>query len=222
MMSRHFACTVSLVALLAATPLAVSAAPAAAAAVTEQNPQVVIQSAIDSMTARLNKDRKQLQKNPAALTQLIEQNITPFVDITGIARGVMGQYYRQATPEQRERFVTTFKQSMVRSYSNGMAAYNNQKVVVKPYQPGDDPTKAQISVEVSLDNGTMVPVIFQMVKDPQGAWKTRNLIVNGLNLGLTFRKRFADVVEQSGGNLDKAIAIWSPGQVEAIASKDKP
>lgn len=187
----------------------------------EANPQVVVQKSIDSLVTRIVKDRKALQKSPAALSALVDQNITPFVDIPGIARGVMGQYFRQATPEQRDRFVTTFKQSMIRTYANGLAGYNNQKIVVKPYTPGSDMTRAQVDVEVTLESGTLVPVTFQMVRDGAGVWKARNLIVNGLNLGLTFRKRFADVMEQSAGNIDKAIAAWSPdaAAVDVIKAK---
>ncbi|MES3040049.1 MAG: ABC transporter substrate-binding protein [Pseudomonadota bacterium] len=188
----------------------------------EANPQVVVQKSIDSLVARIVKDRKALQKSPAALSAMIDQNITPFVDIPGIARGVMGQYFRQATPEQRDRFVATFKQSMIRTYSNGLAGYNNQKIVVKPYTPGSDMSRAQVDVEVTLESGTMVPVTFQMVRDGAGVWKARNLIVNGLNLGLTFRKRFADVVEQSAGNIDKAIAAWSPDAAAVDVVKAKP
>jgi len=189
----------------------------------EANPQVVVQKSIDSLVARIVKDRKALQKSPAALSALVDQNITPFVDIPGIARGVMGQYFRQATPEQRDRFVATFKQSMIRTYSNGLAGYNNQKIVVKPYTPGSDITRAQVDVEVTLESGTLVPVTFQMVRDGAGVWKARNLIVNGLNLGLTFRKRFADVVEQSAGNIDKAITAWSPDAAAVdVVGKAKP
>lgn len=187
----------------------------------EANPQAVVQKSIDSLVARIVKDRKALQKSPAALSALVDQNITPFVDIPGIARGVMGQYFRQATPEQRERFVATFKQSMIRTYANGLAGYNNQKIVVKPYTPGADMTRAQVDVEVTLESGTMVPVTFQMVRDAAGVWKARNLIVNGLNLGLTFRKRFAEVVEQSAGNMDKAIAAWSPDAAAVDVVKAK-
>ena len=176
----------------------------------EANPQVVVQKSIDNLVARIVKERKALLKSPAALSALVDQNITPFVDIPGIARGVMGQYFRQASPEQRDRFATTFKQSLIRTYANGLAGYNNQKIVVKPYTPGTDMNRAQVDVEVTLESGTMVPVTFQMVRDGSGVWKARNLIINGLNLGLTFRKRFADVVEQSAGNLDKAITAWSP------------
>ena len=188
----------------------------------EANPQVVVQKSIDALVARIVKERKVLQKSPAALTALVEQNITPFVDIPGIARGVMGQYFRQASPEQRDRFAVTFKKSLIRTYANGLAGYNNQKIVVKPYTPGSDINRAQVDVEVTLESGTMVPVTFQMVRDGAGVWKARNLIINGLNLGLTFRKRFAEVVEQSAGNLDKAIVGWSPDAAAVDVVKTKP
>jgi len=202
----------SVIAVPAFAAVAVNASASVAAVVNapEANPQVVVQKSIDNLVARIVKERKALLKSPAALSALVDQNITPFVDIPGIARGVMGQYFRQASPEQRDRFATTFKQSLIRTYANGLAGYNNQKIVVKPYTPGTDMNRAQVDVEVTLESGTMVPVTFQMVRDGSGVWKARNLIINGLNLGLTFRKRFADVVEQSAGNLDKAITAWSP------------
>lgn len=204
-------------------PLLALTAPAAVVAAPESNPRVVVQTAVDNLVARIVKDKKNLQKNPAALNQLVEQNIAPFVDIPGIARGVMGQYFRQATPAQRDRFLGVFKQSMVRTYANGLVAYDNEKILVKPYKPGDDSNRAQVDVEVTLDSGSVVPVTFQMVRDGQGNWRARNLLVNGLNLGLTFRKRFAEVVEQSGGNLDKAITAWSPGPIEVVKdTQDKP
>ena len=49
-----------------------------------------------------------------------------------------------------------------------------------------------------------------MVLNAQGQWKVRNLILNGINLGLTFRNQFASTVEANRGNLDKAIANFVP------------
>ncbi|MEO6699780.1 MAG: ABC transporter substrate-binding protein [Paraperlucidibaca sp.] len=193
--------------------------PAFVQAAPEANPQAVVQTAITKLTARIDKDRVALRKSPDALNAVIEENITPFVDIPGIARGVMGQYFRQASDAQRDRFATIFKQSMVRTYANGLTSYDNQTVTVKPYTPGEDANRAQVEVEVALDNGTVVPVIFQMIRAGDGRWMTRNLIVNGLNLGLTFRKRFAEVVEQNAGNIDKAISSWSPASIDAVKSK---
>lgn len=213
-------CAVLLTAAAGLAPTApVMAAAPAVAATAPASPQVVIQQAVEVLTTRIIKDRKNLQSSPDALNALVEQHIEPFVDIHGIARGVMGQFYRQSSPVQRERFTRLFRQSMVRTYANGLVAYDNEKIVVKPFKPGDDPSRASVDVEITLDNGTVVPVTFQMVLDANRQWKARNLIVNGLNLGLTFRKRFAEVVEQSGGNIDKAIAGWSPGPVEVVKAK---
>lgn len=210
------------VAFIAADVLAAPAPAATSAAVAnvaEANPQIVVQKAIDSLTARILKDKKLLQKDPAAMDVVVEQNITPFIDIPGIARGVMGQYFRQASEAQRDRFTAVFRSSMTRTYANGLASYNNEKITVRPYKAGEDANRAQVYVDMSLSNGNIIPVTFQMQRDGQGVWKARNLLINGLNLGLTFRKRFADVVGQANGNIDKAIDLWTPGPVEV--SKDK-
>lgn len=200
-------------------PIIALTLPAFVQAAPEANPQVVVQTAITKLTARIDKDRAALRKSPDALNAVIEENIAPFVDIPGIARGVMGQYFRQANDAQRDRFAAIFKQSMVRTYANGLTSYDNQTVTVKPYLAGDDANRAQVDVEVALENGTTVPVIFQMIRAGDGRWMTRNLIVNGLNLGLTFRKRFAEVVEQNAGNIDKAIATWSSTSLDVVKNK---
>lgn len=222
---KYAALTLPLSALTAPAIAAVAAAPVVAAAVAvtaaaaEDNPQVVVKTAVDNLTARISKDKKALKKSPEQLNALIEQSILPYVDLNAIARGVMGQFFRQATPAQFERFTVVFKQSMIRTYANGLTAYDDQKVVFKPSEGAAGNKYTPVNVEVTLDSGTVIPATFQMKRDAQGAWKVNNLIVNGLNLGLTFRKRFAEVVEQSGGNLDKAISAWSPGALDVIKDK---
>lgn len=174
------------------------------------NPQVVVQEATDALLTRITKERAVLMKDEAALFRVVEENITPFVDVDGIARSVMGQYFRQATPAQQKEFARVFKQSLVRTYAKGLTSYEDQKIVFKPYKAGTDPQKAQVNVDVHGDGGQIYPVTFQMQLDKSGQWKVRNLILNGINLGLTFRNQFGSAVESHRGNLDKAIAGWSP------------
>jgi len=122
----------------------------------------------------------------------------------------MGQYYRQASAAQKATFAATFKDSLIRTYANGLAAYNNQKIVVLPFKASDKPNFAQVDVNVTGDSGTVYPVTFQMKKNAQGQWMAENLIVNGINLGLTFRNQFGSAVNDNNNNLDKAIAGWAP------------
>ena len=198
-------------ALLFVLPLA---APAAAA-----NPQEVLKSATDTLLARITKEKEVLKKDPQALYNLVEQNITPFMDIDGIARRVMGQYYRQATPEQRAEFARVFKQSLIRTYAKGLTNYEGQKIVFKPWKAGKDPKKAQVDVDVHGSTGQVYPVTFQMQVDKAGEWKVQNLILNGINLGLTFRNQFGSAVESNRGSIDKAIAGWTPDTKAIDATK---
>lgn len=184
-----------------------------------ESPQQVLQSATDALLARITKDKETLKKDPQALYTLVEQNITPFMDIDGIARRVMGQYFRQATPAQRAEFARVFKQSLIRTYAKGLTNYEGQKIVFKPYKAGQDPRKAQVDVDVHGSTGQVYPVTFQMQLDKAGAWKVQNLILNGINLGLTFRNQFGAAVESNRGSLDKAIAGWTPDTQAIDASK---
>lgn len=180
---------------------------AAAAAV---NPQEIIQNATNNLLARITKEKETLKKDPDALYRLVEENITPFMDVDGIARRVMGQYYRQATPAQRTEFARVFKESLIRTYAKGLTSYENQKIEFKPFKPGPDPRKAQVDVNVYGNTGQVYPVTFQVQQDNAGNWKVQNLILNGINLGLTFRNQFGAAVDSNQGSIDKAIAGWAP------------
>lgn len=174
------------------------------------NPQDALQEATTALLARITKEKDTLKKDPQALYQLVEENITPHLDVDGIARGVMGQYYRQATPAQRTQFTAVFKQSLVRTYAKGLTAYDNQKVTFKPYKAGQNPKKAQVDLEVQGNTGQIYPVTFQMRLDDVGTWKVNNIVLNGINLGLTFRNQFGSAVESNSGSIDKAITGWTP------------
>lgn len=198
-------------ALVLVLPLASTAA--------ESNPQQVLQGATDTLLARITKDKETLKKDPQALYNLVEQNITPFMDVDGIARRVMGQYYRQSTPAQQAEFARVFKQSLIRTYAKGLTNYEGQKIVFKPYKAGQDPKKAQVDVDVHGSTGQVYPVTFQMQLDKAGEWKVQNLILNGINLGLTFRNQFGSAVEANRGSIDKAIAGWTPDTKAIDATK---
>ena len=183
------------------------------------DPQAVVQAAVTKLTARLQAEKPHLKGNNELLFTIINENITPYVDVDGIAKGVMGNFYRQANDAQKAKFAATFKDSLIRTYANGLAAYNNQKIDFLPFRASDKPNFAQVEVNVTGDNGAVYPITFQMKKSAQGEWKTQNLIVNGINLGLTFRNQFAQAVNDNNNNLDKAIAGWAP-DAKAIAKQD--
>ena len=153
---------------------------------------VFVKRISDTLVDRLVKERAVYQKNPAVLNTIVKENIEPYVDFSGFARGVMGQYYRQATPEQRASFTQTFRQSLVRTYAKGLSAYNNESYSIRPFTAGRDPSKAVVSMDFKTNNGN-IPVTYQLIQSGN-TWKVRNVSLNGIDIGLTLLCKTTKVI----------------------------
>ena len=51
---------------------------------------------------------------------------------------------------------------------------------------------------------------FSVYKNKLGEYKIINIIIDGINLGLTFRNQFQDNLANNNMDLDKAIETWEP------------
>lgn len=194
--------------VLTTTSMAVLLASPSVWAATEPAP-VFVKRISDALVERLNKDRAAYKKDPAVLTKIVQENIEPYVDFDGFARGVMGQYYRQANDAQRQLFTQTFRQSLIRTYAKGLAAYDNESYTLRPFVAGKDSSKAVVAMDFKTANGTVVPITYQLI-DINNSWKVRNLQLNGIDIGLTFRNQFASTVQANRNNLDAAIKNFVP------------
>ena len=51
---------------------------------------------------------------------------------------------------------------------------------------------------------------FSVYRNKLGEYKIINIIIDGINLGLTFRNQFQDNLAKNNMDLDKAIETWEP------------
>ena len=170
---------------------------------------VFVKRISDALIDRLVKDRAAYQKNPVVMTAIVQENIEPHVDFDGFARGVMGRYYRQATPVQRAAFEKTFRDSLIRTYARGLSAFNNESYTLRPFTASNDPSRATVAMDFKTDKGMMIPINYQLIQNGN-SWKVRNVQLNGIDIGLTFRNQFASTVSSSRGDLDAAIRSFVP------------
>jgi len=137
----------------------------------------------------------------------VEAIMASAVDFDWIAHNVMGPYGKQATQAQRELFARTFRDGLVETYGRGLLSYRDQEVVVLP--GGDYTGKRKISVQqvIRSADGTY-PLEYSMGLSKSGQWKVINVIINGVNLGKTFRNQFVQAAQKNGGDIDAVIADW--------------
>ena len=205
-------CVLLLLALLAP---AVLLRPVAAAE--EPGPAETVREVSEEVVAIIDRHRGSFEEDPEAFYRAVDEAMAGFVDYRSIARAVMARYWSRADEAQRDRFVERFRHGLVRSYSRAMFEFDQERIEVLPVLPEhrrDD--RALVRMEVTGANGRIYPVRYSMARGESGRWQVRNVIVDGVNLGLTYRNQF-DSAMQSGdaaGDLDAVISSWSVATVE--------
>ena len=159
-----------------------------------------------------------VDEDPERFYVAVEALLNPVIDFPRFARSVMAAHYKRATPEQRQRFAEGFKGSLVRTYALALTEFNDGGADIVPSdRPVKRPDRASVQQEIRSE-GEVYPVIYSMVKSEEAGWQVRNIIINGINMGLTDRNQFASAVNDPayGGDMDRAIDGWvaSLGAIE--------
>jgi phospholipid transport system substrate-binding protein len=56
---------------------------------------------------------------------------------------------------------------------------------------------------------TVYPLEYSMARKKTGQWMVVNVVINGINLGKTFRNQFVQSAQRAGGDIDQVINGWS-------------
>jgi phospholipid transport system substrate-binding protein len=193
---------------IAVALLTVSAAMVSAAN-TASDPYKKIEEVTVELLNIIAAHRDSYPETEAAYFDRLDQLLAAHVDFGFIARNVMGSYGRSSSPKQRALFARTFRDGLVETYGRGLIGYENQKIVLLPTEPlVKGQRKVTVKQEIrSADN--VYPLEYTLFRSKKtGEWMVVNVVINGINLGKTFRNQFMQSAQRSGGNIDKVISGW--------------
>lgn len=191
-----------------AAVLAVCLLALAGLAQATQGPRELVQDTVERMTTLIDENRERLNQEPGYARELVREELVPLVDFKRITRMVMGNYFDDASREQKYRFLDIFKNSLINTYASGVTLYQGQKIEVLPLREEDRKGNyARVRVHGTTNDGKVIPVFFTLFQDGD-QWKVVNVFVNGLDLRAVYQAQFAQSMQQYG-DLDKAIDNWS-------------
>ncbi len=195
--------------LLAILLLALMAGVTAQASA-ERSPEQMIRDSIDELTGQIEGRRDHFAQNMDELEALVDDSLEQIADFRYIGASVMGRYFGNATPQQRSRFVETFRQTLIDTYAKGLVTFDYRELrVLENQQSRRYEDQASVDMEVVAEDGSVYPVSYTL-RLSDGQWKVVNVIVNGINLGLTFRNQFDQAMRDNNRDYDAVIDGWSP------------
>ncbi len=190
---------------------------AVAFSVSAETPHKVVEDVTVLLKVEVEENRHYLDSNPSLFYDAVGEVLEPVVDFKFIAMSVMGPYSKQAAPEQKAQFVEAFKGGLVSTYAKGMAGFGDLNIVVLPPE-GDITGQRRVSVlqEVRGEDGGVNRISYTMGLNREGDWKLINVVLNGINLGKTFRSQFMQAMKKEG-DLNEVISDWADGDEVAAA-----
>ena len=175
----------------------------------EEDPYIFIDINAQKMVKVLTADADLFETNREEYENKIKIIFEPMIDFRRVSASVMGKkYYLMATPQQRSDFVNIFKDSLLDTYAETLAQWGDSTISTN--FPDELLESGVLNVEVKqiLNTGTSnYPISYKLRKSSEG-WKIVNIIINGVNLGLTFRNQFQALAKSHDENIEVTLENW--------------
>ena len=178
----------------------------------EENPYNFIDVNAQKMVIVLKENKSLFIEDREMYEQKIKEIFEPMIDFRRVAATVMGKkYYLASSKEQRSEFVDIFKDSLLDTYAETLAQWENQTITtIFPINMQDQSYELKnIEVQQTLNTGSSkYPISYKLRKNKDSSWSIVNIIVNGVNLGLTFRNQFQALASKNNGDIEATLKGW--------------
>jgi phospholipid transport system substrate-binding protein len=164
-------------------------------------PQQVIQRTSDQLQVSLQKP--EYKSNFRKATEFVEQVINPSIDFDRVSVLVLGKYWKNATPDQKERFKKEFRLLLVRTYTTAFTEYSDWKIRYLPLEMNPSDKKTMVRTEILQPGAQPVAVNYRMVAEG-GQWRVYDVLIEGVSLLQNYRSSFTEEVSRTG--IDQLIA----------------
>ena len=182
----------------------------ASPALAQEAPDALVKRVTEEVLEIVRKDRDIQNGSTQKAIELVDQKVLPHFDFRHMTALAVGKDWKKASPGQQQQLTAEFKTLLVRTYSNALTSYKNQKVVYKPFRMNPGDSEVLVRTEVIQPGSKPVQIDYNLEKADAG-WKVYDVVVAGISLVTNYRDQFAQEV-RSGG-IDGLIA--------AIAAKNK-
>ena len=133
----------------------------------------------------------------------------PMVDVGLVSRLILSKAYKTATEEQILLFQTRTKKLLLDTYITALLEFEDYELETS--RNIKENKNKTLEVEINFFSASdSFKAKFTLYKNKEGDLKIINIIIDGINLGLTFRNQFQDNLKNENYDLDKAIETWKP------------
>jgi phospholipid transport system substrate-binding protein len=165
---------------------------AAAAAGAALGPRAQVRETVSAILAILTDKSGTLDRE--AKWKKIADLIYDRFDFRSMSQSILAANWQQATPEEKEKFVTYFSEYLEQIYRQKIEQYSDQSVEYLGETVDGD--RAVVDT-VILTSATHIPVTYKM-KNNDGEWFAYDVVIEGVSMVSNYRTTYAEKVRTDG------------------------
>jgi len=155
-------------------------------------------NAIDTLTSQsISQQEKEIQ-----FGQLFDKNF----DVPSISRFVLGKYWKQASIDQKKKFIKTFRNYVVKTYSSRFNEYSGEQLQLLNTENESNPNIFLVHTALERQDAPIIKVDWRIGKK-KDRFVILDIIIEGISLAITQRSEFVSVIDQNEGNIDQLISM---------------
>ena len=127
-------------------------------------------------------------------------------DVPSISRFVLGKYWKQASLDQKKKFIKAFRNYVVKTYSSRFNEYSGEQLTLLNFENESNPKIFVVHTGLEIEDASMIMIDWRIGKK-KDRFVILDIIIEGISLAVTQRSEFVSVIDQNEGSIDKLISL---------------
>lgn len=165
----------------------------------EDTPYDLTQKVSNKLFSDIKANQSKIKQDPNYLRTIVRQDLMPYVHVKYAGSKILGQNYKTATQEERDRYFAVLDKYIEQVYAQVLTMYSDQSIQIGKMKE-ESPTLAIVNVKVAQPNNQPpLNVDFYWYKNSKtGQWQVYDMTAGGASMVNTKQQEWSPIIRKQG------------------------
>ena len=165
----------------------------------EDTPYDLTQKVSAKLFSDIKANQSKIKQDPNYLRTIVRQDLMPYVHVKYAGSKILGQNYKTATQEERDRYFAVLDKYIEQVYAQVLTMYSDQSIQIGKMKE-ESASLATVNVKVvQPNNQPPLNVDFYWYKNSKtGQWQVYDMTAGGASMVNTKQQEWSPIIRKQG------------------------
>lgn len=168
-------------------------------AMAEDTPYDLTKQVSEKLFNDIKASQSKIKQDPNYLKTIVRQDLMPYVHVKYAGSKILGQNYKTATQEERDRYFAVLDKYIEQVYAQVLTMYSDQSIQIGKMKE-ESASLATVNVKVAQPNNQPpLNVDFYWYKNSKtGQWQVYDMTAGGASMVNTKQQEWSPIIRKQG------------------------